>query len=160
MIVLLKALAESGGSRQRSKRWQLRSRRAPLPVTARLGGWVLNCGGLQVPTLGKPPYGGFHINGRPLYCWMVFVRKNPIYQWMMTGGSPILGHLHVLLAIARCPQVESSRGSSAWLVCKGAESGLEVAPSFSSPSQWTRDSHLSLCISLQALERHVKGYDK
>ena len=50
-------------------------------------------------------------------------------------------------------EVESSRGSSAWLVCKGhAGSGLEVVRRFSSPSQWTRDSQRSLCISL-----HLRG---
>ena len=34
-------------------------------------------------------YGGFHTWGYP-NSWMVFVRENPIYKWMMTGGTPIL----------------------------------------------------------------------
>jgi hypothetical protein len=39
-------------------------------------------------------YGGFHTWGYP-NSWMVFVRENPIYKWMMTGGTPILGNPHI-----------------------------------------------------------------
>lgn len=33
--------------------------------------------------------------------WMVYFRENPIYKWMMTGGSSILGNPHV----AKCGEM-------------------------------------------------------
>ena len=36
--------------------------------------------------------GGFHHSHGAAPKWMVFVRENPIYQWMMTGGTPISGN--------------------------------------------------------------------
>ena len=41
-------------------------------------------------------YGCFQKWGYP-HSPMVFVRENAIYKWMMTGGSPILGKLHMLI---------------------------------------------------------------
>ena len=32
--------------------------------------------------------------------WMVFVRENPIYKWMMTGGTPFLGNHHFMVSTA------------------------------------------------------------
>ena len=29
--------------------------------------------------------------------WMVFVRENPNEKWMMTGGTPISGNLHIVV---------------------------------------------------------------
>ena len=37
---------------------------------------------------------GFHKWGTP-HSWMVKKIENPIYKWMMTGGSPILGNPHI-----------------------------------------------------------------
>ena len=31
--------------------------------------------------------------------WMVFVRENPTKLWKMTGGSPILGSLHMSILV-------------------------------------------------------------
>ena len=27
--------------------------------------------------------------------WMVYVMENPIYKWMMNGGSPVSGNLQI-----------------------------------------------------------------
>ena len=35
-------------------------------------------------TIGKPE----ETHRKPPNSWMVFVRGNPIYKWMMTGGKP------------------------------------------------------------------------
>ena len=41
-------------------------------------------------------FGGFHKWGY-FNSWMVFfLREIPIYKWMMTGGIPSLGNLHLL----------------------------------------------------------------
>ena len=31
--------------------------------------------------------------------WMVFVWENPIYKWMMTGGTPNLGNTHIFVDV-------------------------------------------------------------
>ena len=42
-------------------------------------------------------HGGFQlVMGVPQERWMVVVRENPTKIRMMTGGSPILGHLQML----------------------------------------------------------------
>ena len=42
------------------------------------------------------PCGGFHCHGgSPIAGW--FIMKNPIYQWMMVGGTPISGNFHMHL---------------------------------------------------------------
>ena len=33
--------------------------------------------------------------GVPPARWMVYFVENPNLNWMMTGGTPILGHLHM-----------------------------------------------------------------
>ena len=45
------------------------------------------------------PFGGFHHGGTP-YSWMVFVRENPIYKWMMTGGYPHLWKTPIVILLA------------------------------------------------------------
>ena len=50
--------------------------------------------GYHIPSGGK--HKGFSINGGSPIGWLVFVRENPIYKWMMTGGTPIYGKPHML----------------------------------------------------------------
>ena len=38
-------------------------------------------------------FGGFHGHGGTPK-WMVYWLENPIYKWMITRGTPILGNLH------------------------------------------------------------------
>ena len=43
-------------------------------------------------------FGGFPARWEyPQARWMVFVRENPIKNWMMTGGSPILENIQIVL---------------------------------------------------------------
>ena len=39
-------------------------------------------------------YGGFRIWRYP-NSWMVYFMENPKQEWMMTGGTPISGNLHM-----------------------------------------------------------------
>ena len=40
------------------------------------------------------PFGDFHSHGGTQKSWMVYTVGSPTLKWMMTGGTPILGHLH------------------------------------------------------------------
>ena len=42
----------------------------------------------------KDGYEGFHKWRYPT-SWMVYFMGNPIYKWMITGGTPILGNFHL-----------------------------------------------------------------
>ena len=58
--------------------------------------------------------GGFHSHGA--LRWMVYFMENPIYNWMMTGGTPTSGNHHVFkeapgAAECRC-RASSCRGGS------------------------------------------------
>ena len=39
-------------------------------------------------------YGGFHSHESTLK-WLVYVKGNPSIKWMITRGTPILGHHHI-----------------------------------------------------------------
>ena len=77
------------------------------------------------------PFGGFHHGGTP-YSWMVFVRENPIYKWMMTGGSPICGHPHLNIYCFRVCLSHDYWGS------KGDPTKIRWAPCPLTPSFWGR----------------------
>ena len=47
--------------------------------------------------------------------WMVYFMENPIYKWMRTGGSPILGHLHVFACFSNMGQTYRSLVGRPWM---------------------------------------------
>ena len=60
------------------------------------------------------------INGStPIAGW--FIMGTPIYKWMMTGGTPILGHLHMMInhdepvLTAITSIIVSSHGGCSWI---------------------------------------------
>ena len=64
--------------------------------------WMCNC---QQRVVAIRPGAGVSTNdhmevsivmGVPLYRWMVYFMENPRIKWMITGGSPTSGNLHIL----------------------------------------------------------------
>ena len=73
----------------------LRARVWRSPSSRRYGEWSRDVRGrLELPGDVRNPYGGFQVvMGDPQNGW--FIRGNPIYKWMMTRGTPILGNPHI-----------------------------------------------------------------
>ena len=43
------------------------------------------------------PHWGVSINGGTPNSWMVYIIEHPSKKWMISGGTPISGHLHILI---------------------------------------------------------------
>ena len=60
----------------------------------------------------KPPYGGFHSHGGTPKTLDGLFHGIPMKKWMRTGGTPILGNLHII--IRACEHCESCFFSFEW----------------------------------------------
>ena len=78
------------------------------------GHWLIEIGWTMIilSVLVKPPYGGFHSHGGTPKTLDGLYHGKSIHKWMITGGTSILGNLHII--IRACEHCESCFFSFEW----------------------------------------------